>query len=223
MTEVTQTKKPTTRKTTTVKAVEATESDKDLKQENEKLKQDVDSLHKQMLEMKKMFESAMANVQAQSTLDTKLETEIDIPVINLCRSKLNLSTGLHGSGEVYIFTQFGEVQDIPFQDLKSICKSNKRFAEEGAFYIADEQAVKKLRLERKYQNILNADTLENILTLDSQIAIKMFETASKTQKDYIVETIIEKLSCGQQVNANILVGLKQLTGKDFLSIEPLID
>ena len=107
--------------------------------------------------------------------------------------------------------------------MKLICKSNKRFAEEGAFYIADEQAVEKLRLERKYQNILNANTLENIFALDSQTVIKMFESASKTQKDYIVETIVEKLSRGQQVDANILVGLKQLTGKDFLNISPLMD
>lgn len=221
MAEVTQTKKPTTRKTTSTKTVETTDSE--LKRENEQLKQDVSELHKQLLEMKKMFESAMASTQAQSTLNTKLDLEADIPVINLCRSKLNLSTGLHGSGEVYIFTQFGEIQDIPFQDLKLICKSNKRFAEEGAFYIADEQAVEKLRLERKYQNILNANTLENIFALDSQTVIKMFESASKTQKDYIVETIVEKLSRGQQVDANILVGLKQLTGKDFLNISPLMD
>lgn len=221
MAEVTQTKKPTTRKTTSTKTVETTDSE--LKRENEQLKQDVSELHKQLLEMKKMFESAMASTQVQSTLNTKLDLEADIPVINLCRSKLNLSTGLHGSGEVYIFTQFGEIQDIPFQDLKLICKSNKRFAEEGAFYIADEQAVEKLRLERKYQNILNANTLENIFALDSQTVIKMFESASKTQKDYIVETIVEKLSRGQQVDANILVGLKQLTGKDFLNISPLMD
>lgn len=221
MAEVTQTKKPTTRKTTSTKTVETTDSE--LKRENEQLKQDVSELHKQLLEMKKMFESAMASTQAQSTLNTKLDLEADIPVINLCRSKLNLSTGLHGSGEVYIFTQFGEIQDIPFQDLKLICKSNKRFAEEGAFYIADEQAVEKLRLERKYRNILNANTLENIFELDSRTVIKMFESASKTQKDYIVETIVEKLSRGQQVDANILVGLKQLTGKDFLNISPLMD
>ena len=47
---------------------------------------------------------------------TSIDPDEDIQVISLCATKLNLSTGGFGEGNIYSFTEFGEVQMIPFRD-----------------------------------------------------------------------------------------------------------
>lgn len=94
-----------------------------------------------------------------------LETEV--PVVSMCQGELNLATQGKGQGNIYTFTDFGQIIDIPFGDLKDIVQHNQRFANEGYFYIVDEEVVRKLRKTSEYNKMLPPDVIENIFNNDA--------------------------------------------------------
>jgi hypothetical protein len=122
-------------------------------------------------------------------------------------------------GTIYRFDSFGEVHDIPFADLKDIVKNKPRFAKEGAYYISNAQAVKKLRLTREYENIVDNKLFEHILDEKSDVVISTYKNAPKLQQEQIVSMIEDKIDKGQDVDGNVLVKIGKLCGKDFLRVE----
>lgn len=94
-----------------------------------------------------------------------LETEV--PVVSMCQGELNLATQGKGQGNIYTFTDFGQIIDIPFGDLKDIVQHNQRFANEGYFYIVDEEVVRKLRKTSEYNKMLPPEVIENIFNNDA--------------------------------------------------------
>ena len=122
-------------------------------------------------------------------------------------------------GTIYRFDSFGEVHDIPFADLKDIVKNKPRFAKEGAYYISNAQAVKKLRLTKEYEHIVDSKLFEHILDEKSDVVISTYKNAPKLQQEQIVSMIEEKIDRGQDVDGNVLVKIGKLCGKDFLRVE----
>lgn len=145
--------------------------------------------------------------------------EVEVPVVSMCQGELNLATQGRGQGNIYTFTDFGQIIDIPFGDLKDIVQHNQRFANEGYFYIADEEVVKKLRKTSEYNKMLPPDVIENIFKNDANKIIDLYNMAPRGQKETIVEMIKNKRSQGIDVDANVLVKLGELTGIDFVGIE----
>ena len=151
--------------------------------------------------------------------EEEINGDTDIPVISQTVGKLVLSTDGNGMGTVYRFDGFGEVHDIPFADLKDIVKNKPRFAKEGAFYISNAQAVKKLRLAKEYEHIVNNKLFEHILNEKSDVVISTYKNAPKLQQEQIVSMIEDKIDKGQDVDGNVLVKIGKLCGKDFLRVE----
>lgn len=145
--------------------------------------------------------------------------EVEVPVVSMCQGELNLATQGKGQGNIYTFTDFGQIIDIPFGDLKDIVQHNQRFANEGYFYIADEEVVRKLRKTSEYNKMLPPDVIENIFNNDANRIIDLYKMAPRGQKETIVEMIKNKRTQGVDVDANILIKLGELTGIDFVNIE----
>lgn len=145
----------------------------------------------------------------------------DVPVVNMCPGELNLATGGKGRGTIYTFKEFNEIIDIPFNDLKEICIQNARFVKEGYFYIADEEAVEALRKTTEYKKILPPSTIMKIFNYNPDKIIEIYKMAPKGQQELIVQMIRDKRLNAQKVDANIMMELGELTGIDFLSIEPM--
>ena len=122
-------------------------------------------------------------------------------------------------GTVYRFAKFGDVQDIPFSDLKDIVKNKPNFAKEGLFYIANKEAVKKLRLTKEYEHIVNNDIFAHLLDENSDVIIKAYENAPTLQKEQIISMIDERLARNQEVDGNVLVKIGKLCGRDFLRVD----
>lgn len=146
-----------------------------------------------------------------------LETEV--PVVSMCQGELNLATQGKGQGNIYTFTDFGQIIDIPFGDLKDIVQHNQRFANEGYFYIVDEEVVRKLRKTSEYNKMLPPEVIENIFKNDANKIIDLYNMAPRGQKETIVEMIKNKRLQGIDVDANVLVKLGELTGINFVGIE----
>ena len=186
-----------------------------------------DELLKQLEEMKKQLaELKSENESLKQAEDKKIEDEeeeitgdTEIMVISQTVGSLAISTEGNGVGNVYRFSHFGEVQDIPFSDLKDIVKNKRRFATEGAYYIANKQAVKKLRLSSDYEHIINKDLFSHILDEDAKVIIKAYENAPNFQQKQIVGMIEERLAAKKDVDGNVLMKIGKLCGKDFLRVE----
>lgn len=146
-----------------------------------------------------------------------LETEV--PVVSMCQGELNLATQGKGQGNIYTFTDFGQIIDIPFGDLKDIVQHNQRFANEGYFYIVDEEVVRKLRKTSEYNKMLPPEVIENIFKNDTNKIIDLYNMAPRGQKEAIIEMIKNKRVQGIDVDANVLVKLGELTGINFVGIE----
>ncbi len=174
-------------------------------------------LQEQLAKLQAENEELKQQKQETTVAEEELTSDTDIEVISQAVGRLILSTEGNGVGTVYNFEQFGEIQDIPFDDLKDIVKNNIGFAREGLFYIANEQAVKKLRLNRFYDNLIDDKTFQNLFNMDSKTIIGIYKTASKLQQEQIVSLIEDRLDKKIEVDGNVLIQIGKLCGKDFLS------
>lgn len=179
------------------------------------------ALSKQLEEMQARLDAlAKENKELKEHTTEDTETEInsdtDISVVSLTVGKLVISTLGNGLGTVYRFEEFGQVQDIPFGDLKDIVKNKPKFARGGAYYIANKDAVKKLRLTKDYENIISDEMFENLLNQNSSVVIDAYKTAPKFQQEQVVSLIEEKLENKVEIDANILMKIGKLCGKDFI-------
>lgn len=198
------------------KTVETPTTEKDNSQE---ILAQLKTMQEQINKLQK--ENEQLKIQKEEVEDKveSLNGDTEITVISQTNGKLVISTEGNGIGTVYRFEEFGEAQDIPFGDLKDIVKNKPRFAREGAYYIANEEAVKKLKLTKYYSNIIDEKLFEHLFEADSNVVIKAYENAPKMQKEQIEIMIQNRLDHKQEVDGNVLMKIGKLSGKDFLKQE----
>ena len=179
-----------------------------------------EELQKQLTELKAENNALKDNTQVEDNDNTEeLTSDTDITVISQTVGKLVISTEGNGIGTVYRFEEFGEVQDIPFGDLKDIVKNKPRFAKEGAYFICNPQAVKKLRLGNQYKNLIDDKTFINLFDKDAKTIVALYESAPKMQQEQVVSLIQDRLDNGLEVDGNVLIKIGQLCGRDFITKE----
>ena len=178
-----------------------------------------EELQKQLTELKAENNALKDNTQVEDNDKEELTSDTDITVISQTVGKLVLSTEGNGIGTVYRFEEFGEVQDIPFGDLKDIVKNKPRFAKEGAYFICNPQAVKKLRLGNQYKNLIDDKTFVNLFDKDAKTIVALYESAPKMQQEQVVSLIQDRLDNGLEVDGNVLIKIGQLCGRDFITKE----
>jgi hypothetical protein len=179
-----------------------------------------EELQKQLTELKAENDALKDNTQVEDNdKEEELTSDTDITVISQTVGKLVISTEGNGVGTVYRFEEFGEVQDIPFGDLKDIVKNKPRFAKEGAYFICNPQAVKKLRLGNQYKNLIDDKTFVNLFDKDAKTIIALYESAPKMQQEQVVSLIQDRLDNGLEVDGNVLIKIGQLCGRDFITKE----
>ncbi len=174
-------------------------------------------LQEQLAQLKAENEQLKKTKVVEEDEDEELTSDTDILVISQTVGTLVISTDGNGSGTVYRFEKFGDVQDIPFGDLKDIVKNKPRFAREGAYYIANEKAVKKLRLGTQYKDIIDSKTFDNLFNLDAKAIVSLYESAPHMQQEQIISMIEDRIDKKLEVDGNVLLKIGALCGKDFMS------
>lgn len=159
---------------------------------------------------------ALKEKEVEVSEDEEITADTDIMVISQTVGSLAISTEGNGIGTVYRFEKFGDVQDIPFGDLRDIVKNKPKFAKEGAYFICNPQAVKKLRLGNDYKNLIDDNTFLNLFDKDADTIVSLYKSAPSMQQKQIVSLIEDRLEKGIEVDGNVLVKIGQLCGKDFL-------
>lgn len=175
--------------------------------------------------LQRQLEKAMAQIETLTKLqststDDKLDSDELIAVISQCPNTLVLSTDGAGVGTIYQFDDFGEIQDIPFGDLRSIVKNNKGFVKQGLFYIANESAVKQLRLKSLYTKLLSNEDVLHLLDKDNKTIIDLYKLATVEQQKSIIDMISMAVKDGKKIDTTVLVELGKLSGKELIKLEP---
>lgn len=182
--------------------------------ENVELKAKLAEQEKQMQEimaqMKMMGEMMMtANVGARSS-----EKKNDRPVrfVNLFPGTLVLK----GSTIWKIEGQFN-YRDFMETEAAIIVSNMGEMIRAGSCWIADAEFVDTHNLTEVYKYLLSDETLKNLFNKDAKYVIESYKMANDNQKQIILDMIGEKIDSGEEVDANILLTIGKLSGRDLIA------
>ncbi len=183
------------------------------------MQEQINQLKKEKDEAIESKSSADALIEAlKKSLKNKetVDIDADVPVMSGCIGKLILSTDGKGMATKYKFHELGEIQNIPYSDLKEICKNMRTFAQNGLFYILDNEMVKKLRLTGHYNKMASADDILHLFEKTATEIIGIYTTASDEQKEIIISMILDRKDNGGSIDYNVLAEIGRQSGRNLL-------
>ncbi len=180
------------------------------------LQKQVESQNKEKSDLQKLMEALKSD---KSTDIEDIQDSEEIVVISQFVGTLSLFTEGNGMGYEYKFDKFGDIQDIPYRDLKDIVRNNRTFAQNGLFYIANNKVVDRLRLKAYYKRLISNEDMINIFNKKPNEIIEIYKLAPDEEKKTIIDLIIDKKMNKQKVNNDVLVELGELCGKDLINID----
>ena len=136
---------------------------------------------------------------------------------------VNMTSGgftIRGNRFYHLDKQF-ESLSFSENEAKTIVSNMPQSITNGLLYIADADFVEECELDGVYENIIDDITLKNLLNNSVSDVCEIYKNASEEQKKIIIEMIVDKKINNIPIDANILVELGKLCGKDLIRIEPL--
>lgn len=207
----------TTKKSVTAKSsadiVDATE----VKASKQKQEVDVQALLKQLEAMQKeLAEMKEQTSQASPVVELSSAKEKMITFINLTPGSVMLRGSATRPYEIE-----GRYNSRTFTEMESkvIVSQMGGYLRDGYVYIDDADFVKEVGLGDAYRSIMTPDALKGLMSKTPEAIISAYDLALDGQKKIILDMIIEKKSKGENIDANILVELGKLSGKDLVGIE----
>lgn len=179
-----------------------------IKRENDDLKSQLDELKAQMSLMAEMM--AMKNSAPTATKSNK-----QITFINMSRG----TAVLRGSVMWKIKGQFNK-RDFTETEASIIVANMSNAIRNGVVYIADSEFIESHNLTEVYKHILSDKQLESLFKTDVNTVVEMYKMANDYQREVIVDMITAKKTAGMPVDANIVVEISKLCGKNLMEIEP---
>ncbi len=177
------------------------------------LKAKIAEQEKQMAELMaqmKLMMQAQAGVAPVETNPRKV-----IKFISLVQGGLSLK----GNRMYHIDKQFG-YKMIPEGEATAIVANMPNTIANGLVYIADKDFVTKNELDGVYEEILSDKQLKELLQKNANDVCEVYKQASDAQKQIIVDMVSNRKLNGLPIDANIVVEIGKLCGKDLMSIEP---
>ena len=188
-----------------------------------------EQLKAQLAEQQKRMEEMMAQMQvlmqAQSNTSTSTSTSTSVATGNRQITFVNLTTGgltLKGTRMHHLDKQFAK-KSIQESEARAIASNMPNTIANGYVYIPDEEFLESVNMGGIYEGMLTDAQLKTLLNQDANYVCDVYQNATDSQKQIIIDMVSNKQFDGKQVDANILVRLGKLCGVDFLSIEPLDD
>lgn len=205
--------------TGTTKASTTSIASTKLKEENDTLRQELEEMRKQMNIV--LAQLAESNAKKDEPKQEEYTEDRLIEVINLTSATLVLSTNGKADGRQYEFNGQFDVKQIPESDLRLIVQAMPNTTERGRYYINDPEFVKKNRLSYIYSSLISADEFRGLFNKNYHDFMATYHNAPQGQKNIIETMVTDRKLNGEFVDANILLELGKITGKDYMSIEPL--
>lgn len=109
-----------------------------------------------------------------------------IPVMNITNGKLVYVS--NKTGVKYIWSQYGDIEYLEYQELQTMRVAHKSFLNEPFVIILNDDVVNNLGLTKMYENLIDLDDIESIFSLDNKKFIEVIEKSPRG----IVHTIVTK-------------------------------
>ena len=193
------------KKTDTTAKVEIKETTVD--NENALLKQQIEEMKAQMALMSQMIANQQPKVEKQSDPNKRIE------FINLTHGTLVL----RGSRIHEIVGQFNK-RDFSENEAQLILNNSRNAVVNGLVYITDADFVKENNLAAVYESLLNDNDLKTILNKNANKVIEIYQNSNSSQRKIILDMIESKQLNTQDVDANILIKLSEMSNKDLMRV-----
>ena len=204
----TATTKKTTTATTATSTIEKPETDSRIaEQANE-----IAELKAQIALLMKAQKASTQTVAVEPTLKQKKS----ITIINLFAGGLTVK-----GNSYYHFDKQFDKRAFSEAEATAIVNNMPNAAREGIFYITDAQFVEDNDLSDAYENMIDDVKMKTILSLDANSVLVLYKNASEAQKTIIENMIVNGRLNGEALDANILVELGKITGKNYMEIETM--
>ena len=204
----TATTKKTTTATTTTNAAEKPETDSRIaEQANE-----IAELKAQIALLMKAQKASTQTVAVEPTPKKKKS----ITIINLFAGGLTVK-----GNSYYHFDKQFDKRAFSEAEATAIVNNMPNAAREGIFYITDVQFVEDNDLSDAYENMIDDVKMKTILSLDANSVLVLYKNASEAQKTIIENMIVNGRLNGESLDANVLVELGKITGKNYMEIDTM--
>ena len=204
----TATTKKTTTATTATSTIEKPETDSRIaEQANE-----IAELKAQIALLMKAQKASTQTVAVEPTSKKKKS----ITIINLFAGGLTVK-----GNSYYHFDKQFDKRAFSEAEATAIVNNMPNAAREGIFYITDAQFVEDNDLSDAYENMIDDVKMKTILSLDANSVLVLYKNASEAQKTIIENMIVNGRLNGESLDANVLVELGKITGKNYMEIDTM--
>ena len=204
----TATTKKTTTATTATSTIEKPETDSRIaEQANE-----IAELKAQIALLMKAQKASTQTVAVEPTPKKKKS----ITIINLFAGGLTVK-----GNSYYHFDKHFDKRAFSEAEATAIVNNMPNAAREGIFYITDAQFVEDNDLSDAYENMIDDVKMKTILSLDANSVLVLYKNASEAQKTIIENMIVNGRLNGESLDANVLVELGKITGKNYMEIDTM--
>ena len=176
---------------------------------------EIESLKEQIRKLQKYIDD-MQQPKIPEIKEQKAKRSIKF--INLC----NGSIVLKGNRFWTIDGQFNS-RAIPEADARVIVSTMPNLITSGMICVPDKDFLAEYDIDDSYEGVLNDKALKTLLSKNTDDIVEIYKNASDEQKNIIVDMISERKLHNQRVDANVLVEIGKLCGRDLSQIEPMED
>lgn len=183
-------------------------------EENEALKAKIAEQEQQMADLMAQIK-VMMQAQAQTVVPVEEKKARSIKFISLVPGGLSLK----GNRMYHIDKQFG-YKMIPEGEAAAIVSNMPNTIANGLVYISDKEFISRMELDGVYEEILSDKQLKELLQQNANDVCEIYKQASMAQREIIVDMVVNRKLNGLPIDANIVVEIGKLCGKDLMSITP---
>lgn len=175
-----------------------------LKEMLSKLTERLDAMEKEREEAKTVAVSQVVNtIDGENDEYAEPDANKQIKIMSMFYGSLNLSNNANRSaGRTLTFSKFGEVKSVLYHDLVDYVNNERRFAEEGYFYILDKAAVYHLGLTNEYTKLVDSDIVNHMMDYSVAELDSIASVMTDAQKESIANLFADKLYHGKELDLN---------------------
>ena len=204
----TATTKKTTTATTTTCTTEKPETDS-------RIAEQANEIAELKAQIALLMKAQKASIQT-TTVESTPKKKKNVTIINLFAGGLTVK-----GNSYYHFDKQFDKRAFSEAEATAIVNNMPNAAREGIFYITDAQFVEDNDLSDAYENMIDDVKMKTILSLDANSVLVLYKNASEAQKTIIENMIVNGRLNGEALDANILVELGKITGKNYMEIETM--
>lgn len=198
----------TTKKTTTTCTTEKPETDS-------RIAEQANEIAELKAQIALLMKAQKASTQT-TTVESTPKKKKNVTIINLFAGGLTVK-----GNSYYHFDKQFDKRAFSEAEATAIVNNMPNAAREGIFYITDAQFVEDNDLSDAYENMIDDVKMKTILSLDANSVLVLYKNASEAQKTIIENMIVNGRLNGEALDANILVELGKITGKNYMEIETM--